>query len=74
MTSKGQVTVPKAIRDQLNLKAGDRVQFLIDDDGTARMVPVTRSVRELKGMTPAPARALSLEEMDTVIQRGARDE
>lgn len=48
MTSKGQVTVPNSIRENLRLKAGDRIEFLLDDDG-ARMTPVKSSVKELKG-------------------------
>ena len=73
MTSKGQVTVPKPVRDRLGLKAGDRVEFIVDDEGFARMLPVSRSVRELKGMVPPPKRTLSLEDMDEAIQRGASD-
>jgi AbrB family looped-hinge helix DNA binding protein len=38
MTSKGQVTVPKAIRDALGLKPGQKVRFELDDDGNARIV------------------------------------
>jgi len=37
MTSKGQVTVPKEIRDLLGLKPGDRVAFVIEGDGRARV-------------------------------------
>ncbi|HVR90848.1 MAG TPA: AbrB/MazE/SpoVT family DNA-binding domain-containing protein [Novosphingobium sp.] len=42
MTSKCQVTIPKEIRDALGLKAGDRVEFELTDDGRARIVPVSR--------------------------------
>ncbi len=40
MTSKGQVTVPKDIRDALGLGAGDSVRFEIDDQGNARICKV----------------------------------
>lgn len=33
MTSKGQVTIPKSIRERLNLKEGDRVAFIEDENG-----------------------------------------
>lgn len=33
MTSKGQVTIPKRIRDRLGLKAGDKVEFDMNPDG-----------------------------------------
>jgi AbrB family looped-hinge helix DNA binding protein len=49
LTSKGQITVPKAVREHLRLKAGERVEFVIADDGAVRLEPVHRSVRDLKG-------------------------
>lgn len=48
ITSKGQLTLPKAIRDRLRLGAGDRVDFVVKDDGTVVMQPATVDVRELK--------------------------
>lgn len=69
LTSKGQVTIPKQARDTLNLETGDRVEFIIDDDGRLFILPVTRSVKTLKGMLPKPARPVSLEEMDAAIAR-----
>ncbi len=71
ITSKGQVTIPKPIRDALHLSAGDRVEFLVEPDGTIKVIPVTASVTELKGIVPPPERALSLEEMDQAIADGA---
>lgn len=70
MTSKGQVTVPKAIRDKLRLKPGDRIDFLLDDSG-ARITPVEASVKELKGMLPKPASPISLTEMDDAIAKAS---
>lgn len=70
ITSKGQITLPKAIRDRLNLHAGDRLDFVIEADGTVRIVPLTTSIRELKGIVPAPKQALSLEDMDQAIAKG----
>lgn len=67
LTSKGQVTIPKQARDTLKLDTGDRVEFIIDDDGRLFILPVTRSVKTLKGMLPKPASPVSLEEMDTAI-------
>ena len=71
MTSKGQVTVPKPIRDKLRLKPGDRIDFLLDDSG-ARITPVKASVKELKGMLPKPASPVTLAEMDDAIARASR--
>jgi AbrB family looped-hinge helix DNA binding protein len=71
LTSKGQVTIPKPVRDALKLRTGDRVDFVMGDDGIVRLVPVTRSVKDLKGMLPKPRRPVTLDEMDAAIARGA---
>ena len=71
ITSKGQVTLPKPIRDRLHLKPGDKIEFLLDETGTLRVVPVTASVTRLKGMVPKPPRIVSLEEMDEAIAKAA---
>jgi AbrB family looped-hinge helix DNA binding protein len=71
ITGKGQVTIPKPVRDKLKLHAGDRLDFILEPDGTARLVPVTASIKELKGLLPKPKRKLSLEDMDKAIARGA---
>jgi len=71
ITSKGQVTVPKKVREQLHLKPGDKIEFLVDENGTVRVVPVTAKVTQLKGMVPKPRRVVSLEEMDEAVARGA---
>ena len=71
ITSKGQVTVPKMVRDRLRLKPGDRLEFLVDEDGTLRVVPVTASLLQLKGLVQKPARALGLSELEEAIAQGA---
>lgn len=71
LTSKGQVTIPKAVRDALHLRTGDRLDFILEADGTVRVLPITGSVRRLKGILPKPSRTLTLEEMDDAIARGA---
>jgi AbrB family looped-hinge helix DNA binding protein len=70
MTSKGQITVPKAIRDLLRLSTGDRVDFIVKDDGTVVLRPATVDVRELRGLLHRPGLTpLSVEEMNAVIRR-----
>ena len=71
MTSKGQVTVPKPIRDKLHLKPGDKIDFMLDEDGGVRVVPVTASVTQLKGMVPRPGYPVSLADMDKAIAKAA---
>ena len=71
ITGKGQVTLPKPIRDRLQLEPGDKIEFLLDDDGRLRVEPVTASVTQLKGMVPRPGVPISLEQMDAAIARAA---
>lgn len=73
LTSKGQVTLPKALREKLHLSAGDRIEFLIDDDNAVRLVVKQGSITRLKGALPRPAHAVSLEEMERAIQAGNRE-
>jgi len=73
ITSKGQVTLPKALRDRLQLNEGDRVEFIVDEAGRVELRAVTASVKQLKGMLPPPKRSLSLEEMDEAIARGVAE-
>ena len=68
LTTKGQVTIPKAVRDHLKLETGARLDFVIEDDGTVVVKPVTRHVRELAGLLHRPGRRrLSVQEMDEAI-------
>jgi len=71
VTSKGQTTIPKVIRDQLNLKTGDRVEFIVEEDGRVVLVPTTIHVSELRGIMPRPTKIASLDEMDAAIEAGA---
>ncbi|MCO6439719.1 MAG: AbrB/MazE/SpoVT family DNA-binding domain-containing protein [Nitrococcus mobilis] len=73
VTSKGQVTLPKALREKLHLSAGDRIEFILAEDNSVRLVVKHASIGRLKGMLPKPHRPVSLEEMDKAIEAGARD-
>ena len=67
MTSKGQVTIPKAIREQLRLRLGDKLDLVLDEAGGLRVEPVTGPVTELKGMLPKPRCPVALVEMEKAI-------
>lgn len=70
LTSKGQMTVPKSIRDRLNLKEGDRLEFVLENDRIV-LIPVTFRARDLISVLPKPARAASIGEMDAAIRKRA---
>lgn len=50
VTSKGQVTIPKSIRDAFNIKPGDRIEFFIDDQGRVIVWPITQDIASIKGI------------------------
>jgi AbrB family looped-hinge helix DNA binding protein len=71
LTSRGQLTVPKPIRDRLRLHAGDRLQFVLRDDGHVEMVPKRSSLRELKGLIKPPVTGVTLAGVRRAIAAGA---
>jgi AbrB family looped-hinge helix DNA binding protein len=68
LTSKGQLTIPKRVRDRLHLRAGDRIEFVFDEKDSVKMVAVSSSIKELKGSLPKPARAVRLKDMQKAIE------
>ena len=73
VTSKGQVTIPKPVREALEIHAGDRLSFNVRADGTLEVHLVTGDLRKLQGMLEAP-KPVSLDDMDSAIAAGAADE
>ncbi|RLA44589.1 MAG: AbrB family transcriptional regulator [Gammaproteobacteria bacterium] len=69
ITTKGQITLPKKIRDHLHVKPGDQLDFCVDEQGKVSITPVIVSVKELKGFLPKPRKPVTLDEMDRVIRR-----
>lgn len=71
LTSKGQVTIPKEIRDRLGLKEGDRLAIELDDQGRVVLRPEPRTpLGRLPGLLRhlAPERPVTIEEMDVAIR------
>jgi AbrB family looped-hinge helix DNA binding protein len=70
LSSKGQATIPKSVREYLGLKAGDRFKFFLQPDGAVVILPVI-PVSRLKSSVPKLDRLVSVEDMDTAIGAGA---
>ena len=66
VTSKGQITIPKPVREALHLEAGDRVAFRVHD-GIAIMEPETVDLRELFGSLPSQVSGVSVDDMNAAI-------
>jgi antitoxin PrlF len=72
LSSKGQIVIPKEVRDKLGIEAGDRIQFIEEDDGF-KIVPATRDIRALKGIVPKRSQPVTIEAMNAAVRaRSAR--
>ncbi len=70
LTSKGQVTIPKAVRDSLGLHAGDKVEFVITESREALLRPITKKVDDVFGKLYKPGRKpISVEKMNAGIRK-----
>jgi antitoxin PrlF len=72
ITAKGQTTIPKAVREHLKLKPGDRVKYFIHPDGSVVLLPKL-PVTALRGFLRWRGRPATLEEMDEAIAAGASE-
>jgi len=74
LTSKGQITIPRAVRDRLGLREGDRVVFQFDEHGNLLLRQETQSpLGRLPGLLKhlAKDRPVTLEEMKAAVKQGA---
>jgi AbrB family looped-hinge helix DNA binding protein len=71
LTSKGQVTIPKEVRDELNLRVGDRVAFRVLEDGTVVVEPETIDLLSLEGILRPKRTGITIADMDEAIRTAA---
>ncbi len=67
VTSKGQITIPKAVRERLHLEPGDKVYFDVQEDGSVSMMTRKHPVESLFGLLKSkvkPKRPITIEEMN----------
>ena len=69
ITSRGQVTVPSSVREELGLKAGDRLVWSLHEDGSVEVRKASpRSFREIVGLLGRPGRSATVAEMDEAVR------
>ena len=74
LTSKGQITLPKEIRDRLGLDAGSMLDFQVLPDNTITARTVKPDARRIRGLLKSPHPvALTVEQMDEGIARQLRE-
>jgi len=73
LTTKGQVTIPKAIRDSLKLNTGDKIEIVVTDKREAIIRPVSKKVDEIFCKLHKPgSKAVSIEAMEDAIRNRMR--
>ena len=74
MTSKGQITVPKDVREDMGLTPGSKLLFVKVREGFYRLVPRTGRASDLIGLLYDPARpTMTMEEMNEAIAEGGAE-
>ena len=72
LTSKGQTTIPKEIREKLGLKPGTKLHFNLMPDGTISVRAKTGTIKDLVGILHRPgAKTATVEEMSEAVARAA---
>jgi antitoxin PrlF len=75
LTSKGQITLLKSVRDRLDpalgIEAGDRLKFIESEQGFL-VVAATRDIRSLKGIVGRPKKPATLDDMNSAIEKISR--
>lgn len=75
LTSKGQITLPKELREKLHLETGEKVDFRVDErNGIATLIPLNKRVDDVFGMMKRPGKPkpVSVEEMDRSVAAAFR--
>lgn len=73
VTSKGQVTIPAAVRKHLGVSAPDKITFVLKDDGDVALRSSPLSLQDVRGIVPAlPGRITS--DFDDQIEEAMEDE
>ena len=70
-TSKGQFTIPGPIRDRLRLQPGGKIDFVLQEHGNLRIMPVTAFVTRPRSMVSKPTVPATLAEMAAAVARRA---
>jgi antitoxin PrlF len=70
ITTKGRVTIPKASREHLGLKPGDRIKFFVYPRGSVVLLP-TLAASALRGIVNSRPRPVTIEEMEEAAAAGA---
>jgi antitoxin PrlF len=69
LTSKGQITIPKEVREALGLHTGDRLAFRLRDDGVVSVEAEKVSLASLRGAVRPKVRGVTVAAMNEAIRK-----
>jgi len=74
ITTKGQVTIPKEIRDSLKLHSGDKIEIIVTEEREAIIRPISKKVDDIFCKLYKPRqKAVSIEAIDNAIRNRMKD-
>ena len=74
LTSKGQVTIPKEIRDALHLHTGDNIDFFVSENGEAIIRPIVKRVDEVFGILKNKTKkSFTVEDIDQELKKRLKE-
>jgi antitoxin PrlF len=74
LTTKGQVTIPKIVRESLKLHAGDKIEIIVKNDSEAVIRPVSKKVDDIFCKLHKPSRKLvTTEAMNQMLKKRMKD-
>lgn len=74
VTSKGQITIPKEVRDALGLDTGHRVSFVLRENGVVEMHPENVDLMSLSGIFKPAVKGVTIADMKEAVRKGAAGE
>lgn len=75
VTSKGQVTIPKKIRDSLKIHTGDKIEFIPAEEGKVILKPISQKVDDVFGILhKTKQKPISISQMEEIIKERMKKE
>lgn len=75
LTNKGQITIPKAVRQSLGLHPGDKLEFIINKNDEVLFKPIVKKVDDVFGKLHKPDRkSVSVKAMDAAIKQKMKEQ
>jgi len=75
LTNKGQITIPKAVRQSLGLHPGDKLEFIINKNDEVLFKPIVKKVDDVFGkLHKSDRKSVSVKAMDAAIKQKMKEQ